>query len=418
MSDAAFIDPRSNAAPRALLLVLLLLFSAQSSVAVAVASSSKRIQYQVIGDAAAWLKINKKQGRVEQHVEAHRVSAASSPGNKPVAAFGALALRADEGRAAASKTGGQISQVDLHSTPVNFTAAGYPGYTSYSSEQEASQAEEAADLSLGSCLQSASSAAEVASCVAVFSLALNVLLLPLACICGCRLLLAGDPEADDVDFMLLKDTVTTTSSQELPPPASEPDANEVVLAEVEALALRTLAGPAQKSASKSPQQWYKTHKLRFLAIAPALDINSDGSTLARLQSWRNGFLGWWETEDEFVDWCKVGRPPPKGSLGLATVVYCKLGDEGEGQVVVRHDGLSGSQQNDMVFAFESNKRALDWNAGLFALRELLGIPMPDKEPGPPGRKVVRFKKSAQKSKAPSREDVTSGAGSSVSGGEF
>lgn len=127
-------------------------------------------------------------------------------------------------------------------------------------------------------------------------------------------------------------------------------------------------------------------------MVPALlPANADGSLSSRLESWRRGFLGWWEDHEEFLKFCTLGKPEPKGSIALEHITDLLFRrsknengevDAADQKVEVQHE--MARYDAAMTFDFGGPAEAEKWFDALRQVLSLLGLreiqPAPAPEP--------------------------------------
>jgi len=157
---------------------------------------------------------------------------------------------------------------------------------------------------------------------------------------------------------------TDDSEEEESQPAVEPANVESLgqkrLTTLEQTAWTQLACTVKKSTSKSNAHWHKGFKERYIAVVPMGGASIDGTVESRLQRWRESFLAWWESQDDFNAFCLDGRPAPKGSLSIRGVTRAAMVNEKgkEGFVLLKHS--SEDDTHDMHIIFENNALASKW----------------------------------------------------------
>eukprot|EP00927_Polykrikos_kofoidii_P076342 TRINITY_DN7329_c0_g1_i1.p1 TRINITY_DN7329_c0_g1~~TRINITY_DN7329_c0_g1_i1.p1 ORF type:complete len:497 (-),score=79.88 TRINITY_DN7329_c0_g1_i1:51-1541(-) len=144
------------------------------------------------------------------------------------------------------------------------------------------------------------------------------------------------------------------------------DDDEFLLRRVERLASSCLPITVLKSPSTG-QSWLRKHQRRFLVVLPRVDIRGDGSATSRLAEWRTGFLGWWEAKSDYSNWCRNGKPAPKGSIRTLDIDDFVLVSDVE--VSLTHRADAGTKV--MLIKFEDAAECKPWVSALRSLLKLL-----------------------------------------------
>eukprot|EP00927_Polykrikos_kofoidii_P076343 TRINITY_DN7329_c0_g2_i1.p1 TRINITY_DN7329_c0_g2~~TRINITY_DN7329_c0_g2_i1.p1 ORF type:complete len:513 (-),score=56.71 TRINITY_DN7329_c0_g2_i1:43-1581(-) len=158
--------------------------------------------------------------------------------------------------------------------------------------------------------------------------------------------------------------------QELPPlfkpPVPKESEDDFLLRRVERLASSRLQITVWKTPS-SGQSWLGKNQSRFLAVLPSVDLRSDGSAASRLAEWRTGFLGWWETKSDFSNWCRNGKPAPRGSFYTLDIVKIIVISDVEASLTHKTDGGT----TVMFVRFDNAADSKAWVCALQSLLRLL-----------------------------------------------
>eukprot|EP00929_Paragymnodinium_shiwhaense_P011154 TRINITY_DN11658_c0_g1_i3.p1 TRINITY_DN11658_c0_g1~~TRINITY_DN11658_c0_g1_i3.p1 ORF type:complete len:371 (+),score=66.15 TRINITY_DN11658_c0_g1_i3:183-1295(+) len=118
-----------------------------------------------------------------------------------------------------------------------------------------------------------------------------------------------------------------------------------------------------------------SYKERHIAIVPMGGSHVDGQIGEREDLWLQGYLGWWESEDDYKLFRISGRPAPKGSLSLQGLQDAHALHESDkiGYVLLQHTGCAEEavDSHDMYIVFEGKEKAETWVKDLRDFRQRL-----------------------------------------------
>eukprot|EP00929_Paragymnodinium_shiwhaense_P113640 TRINITY_DN8192_c0_g1_i1.p1 TRINITY_DN8192_c0_g1~~TRINITY_DN8192_c0_g1_i1.p1 ORF type:complete len:449 (-),score=102.15 TRINITY_DN8192_c0_g1_i1:121-1290(-) len=160
--------------------------------------------------------------------------------------------------------------------------------------------------------------------------------------------------------------------QPTPPTPPSVDVVGSLLQELENDCVRVLSGPVKQLSPNADPELHEASQERYFAVAPCLQMASDGSRSWRLRQWQSGFLGWWENQAAFETWSRLGQPAPQGSVGLSRVqAQLHQRPDGKTRLLLLPSAGQVEDAQELWFEFAASERPKEWSQAFSDLKQKL-----------------------------------------------